>query len=54
MENHSPPCTKLRYNCNCEIVVPVKCVKCSCTGNRNHLHFIWRMLARLNKRGAEE
>lgn len=41
-EDHSPSCPKQRYNYNQGMVVPVKCVKYSYTGGRNHLHFLWK------------
>ena len=43
VEDHSPPCPKRRYNYNQGMVVPVKCVKYSYTGGRNHLHFLWKI-----------
>lgn len=42
VEDHSPSCPKQRYNYNQGMVVPVKCVKYSYTGSRNHLHFVWK------------
>ena len=43
VEDHSPPCPKRRYDYNHGLVVPIKCVKYSYTGSRNHLHFMWKM-----------
>ena len=34
---------KRRYDYNHGLVVPIKSVKCSYTGSRNHLHFIWKI-----------
>lgn len=49
VEDHSPPCPKRRYDYNHGLVVPMKCVKYSYTGSRNHLHFIWKMPAGLSE-----
>ena len=43
MSTYALPIRRRQYEYNKELVVPVKCVKYTYTGSRNHLTFLWKV-----------
>ena len=42
VKDHAPPDAKRIYDYMTGLVVPCKRMRCTYTGKRNHLHFLWK------------